>query len=402
MEAIHLSAGSDFNNRAQAYKAWRAEITQLESVIDPVFEEFPKAQPKLNATIEGLKAALNTGQGVPEARANDLLDAIKAWQSLSPQIAEIDPSYIESQSPESLLRRKAAQASPSKYILDLIKRTGMDTGLSGGVKNVGFTASATINDTLKAEIEGLIRGFLENGIEDMSEFRNIMILAGALGMNISPTLLTQIKEGVHDYIEMLAGSTTNMKDFLSTLSLIQSMSSTSIGEPVVNKEDVLSRHFQSQLQIATKSEKPLILDADDTDPTATPHAPDTDDSATAESSKPSLSALSSLANAAKKHLKEMLVTDASTVKVEQGISAPTSAGFSSNSDSRDQKESEATFAEIKKSLNALLEKQIEDIAGQLFTEITQFMYKQLDRQADEILDKTPFFESNPFHDPRIV
>ncbi len=394
MQGIQLSASMDAgtSNRAKVYQEWRKEIASLKSVIGPTFEDNPRIKNQLIASTEALQTALNPEQSTGN-RASALLTSLKAWQGLSQDIAQEDPQFVKELPPTALLKATSATGqSMTAQLSTLQKRAGLTTGLAAQVKNVHFTGSATMTDGLKKELESLIKGFLENGIENLTELRNILMLVGALGFSISPGILQDIKISLKEFIDGEAGSKHSMEDFMSLLNLIKSMSSSELGAPLVDENDMESRHFQNQLQItpapSTKKDEEVDKDGRKTI-TSISHEQPSD-----KKSKPVAAQVTTVTTASSKSDKKSDELTATTgINATDASKKASKSGFSQDSGSDQERDRQRLISEIKREAEALLETQIDTIAGKLFDEITKFLRGQLDHQADRIIDLTPIAEA---------
>jgi len=400
IQGIQLNASSDagLSSRAQVFNQWRNEINQLKGAITPVFEDNPRMQSQLTLASSALESAFNPSKSTG-SRVSSLMTSINSWKSLAPDIAKEDSDFMAQLKSDSFLKASPTTGKSVASQIGLLHRAGVTTQTGLQVKNAHFTGSATMTDSLKKELEGLIRGLLENGIEDLGELGNILLLVGALGGKIDSDLIQQVKLGLKDFINQQAGSKTSLEDFLSLLNLIKSMSSGDLGTPLVDEGDIASRHFQNQLQITTVAPSKTEITSDGTEIEVKGVETESKDARTGQKSvSTTITTTHTTPSKIDKKSDDIVTQSNPDAQVKKSVSS----NSSSSSDSGDNRGKDRGLGALKADLDALLDDQITAIASELFNEITGFMHKQLDRQADRIIDLTPIAEAEEEHEDGIV
>lgn len=167
----------------------------------------------------------------------------------------VSPYYLHSN--EHLAHSSGSTSSESQTILKQDKTISF---LKGNIKSVSktmasfFTESSpirSVSDLEMEELEGCIRGMLQNGLQSLDDIAAIMKLINELGFGASIHMLNDISKAIQDFVDTIAVQMADPVEILSLLVALQQL----VEGDVVQQLNLDSVNNQVTQMIQTLSSK---------------------------------------------------------------------------------------------------------------------------------------------------
>lgn len=141
------------------------------------------------------------------------------------------------------------------------KRTGI------GRDMVDFVLGTQLSDE---DLIEMIEELLENGIEDINELSNILVMLGLLGNNVPLSLLTQIEEQVAIFVDSMVNTAGSLAELKIFLDFVERLADGNLGLGVIDRH-ALSEKFQLSQQFRLPDEHDDDFSVDTQEPKVRKH-----------------------------------------------------------------------------------------------------------------------------------